>query len=51
MINISIFAIAKRHLGSSPVVQEKVVKALLIPLAIADVGVIPLILVELPDTS
>jgi hypothetical protein len=37
MINISLFATAKKHLAHNSAVQEKVVKALLIPLAIADV--------------
>lgn len=38
MINLSVFGVVKRNLGSYPVIQEKVIKSLLIPLAIADVS-------------
>jgi hypothetical protein len=39
MINISLFHVARHHLAAYPSVQGKVVKALLIPLAIADVSI------------
>lgn len=38
MINLSLFPLFKKHLSHNPEVQEKMVKGLLIPLAIADVG-------------
>lgn len=38
MISFSLFYLFKRHLEDKPVLQEKLVKGLLIPLAIADVS-------------
>lgn len=38
MISFSLFYIFKKHLEDKPVLQEKLVKGLLIPLAIADVS-------------
>lgn len=38
MLALSMFPLIKNNLGSNPVVQEKMVKGLLVPLAIADVS-------------
>lgn len=38
MISFSLFYLFKKHLDDKPVLQEKLVKGLLIPLAIADVS-------------
>ena len=38
MISLSLFPLFKRHLAHVPAVQEKLVRGLLVPLAIADVS-------------
>jgi hypothetical protein len=38
MLALSMFPLIKNNLGGNPVVQEKMVKGLLVPLAIADVS-------------
>ena len=38
MISLSLFPMFKKHLAYAPLVQEKLVRALLVPLAIADVS-------------
>jgi len=48
MISFSLFPIFKHHLGSSPRLQQKVIRALLIPLAVADIVHIALTLYPLP---
>lgn len=41
MLALSMFPLIRKHLASNPVVQEKMVKGLLVPLAIADVSYHP----------
>ncbi|OWZ79191.1 hypothetical protein C365_02119 [Cryptococcus neoformans Bt85] len=48
MISFSLFYIFKKHLEDKPVLQEKLVKGLLIPLAIADLLHIAVTLLALP---
>ncbi|KAL0244004.1 hypothetical protein I308_105267 [Cryptococcus tetragattii IND107] len=48
MISFSLFYLFKRHLEDKPVLQEKLVKGLLIPLAVADVLHIAVTLLPLP---
>lgn len=38
MISLSLFYMMKKHLEPYPAIQEKLVRALLVPLAIADVS-------------
>ncbi|KIR79289.1 hypothetical protein I305_02128 [Cryptococcus gattii E566] len=48
MISFSLFYLFKKHLDDKPVLQEKLVKGLLIPLAIADLLHIAVTLLPLP---
>ncbi|WVQ76441.1 hypothetical protein IAR50_006108 [Cryptococcus sp. DSM 104548] len=48
MISFSLFWVIKKHFNENPAVQQKLVKALLIPLAIADLIHIGLTLLALP---
>ena len=40
MLSLSLFPMFKKHLANTPQVQEKLVRALLVPLAIADVSTV-----------
>ncbi|GHJ89322.1 hypothetical protein NliqN6_5724 [Naganishia liquefaciens] len=50
MISLSLFPILKTELGHLPILQEKLVRALLMPLAIADITHIMLSLIPLPTS-
>ncbi|WVQ80293.1 hypothetical protein IAT38_002398 [Cryptococcus sp. DSM 104549] len=48
LISLSLFRLFKKHLEDKPMLQEKMVKGLLVPLAIADILHIAVTLLQLP---